>query len=173
MKITISLNMNIITKVENIFPVLDIPKPGKNNWKINSRHQLKITSSMQTGKSNNSYEVLSLCSENNNNVGTNDIKKAYRCLALRYHPDVCHDHSNKEESMRPFIIELQKAYETLSEPILREKYDYQLSSRDSSFGRNESTENRTTKIVHKDVWERQFNGLQRRSLHRVEKKRSM
>ncbi|KAK4356646.1 hypothetical protein RND71_025617 [Anisodus tanguticus] len=153
----ISLKMNNITKVENIFP-----KAGKN--------KLRITSSIQAGKSNNFYEVLSLCSENNN-VGINDIKRAYRCMALQYHPDVCHDHSNNKEESTKRFIELQKAYETLSDPILRENYDYELSLRDSkgTFGRK-STKN--GKIVHKDVWERQLNGLRRRSLHRMEKKRS-
>ncbi|MCD9561108.1 hypothetical protein HAX54_020069 [Datura stramonium] len=160
MEITISLNMN---KITNVFPLFNIPKPRKNKW--------KITSSMQTGKSNNFYELLSLCSENNNSVGINDIKRAYRCKALQYHPDVCHDHSNKQESTRRFI-ELQKAYETLSDPILRQNYDYQLSLRDpkATFGRNSAENN--TKIVHKDVWERQLNGLRRRSLHRMDKKRS-
>ncbi|XP_059310937.1 chaperone protein dnaJ 20, chloroplastic-like [Lycium barbarum] len=156
----ISLKMNNITKVDNIFPMFNIPKAGKN--------KLRITSSIQAGKSNNLYEVLSLCYEKN--VGINDIKRAYRCMALQYHPDVCHDHSNKQESTRRFI-ELQKAYETLSDPILRENYDYQLSLRDSkgTFGRK-SAEN--SRIVHKDVWERQLNGLRRRSLHRMENKRS-
>lgn len=148
---TISLNMN---------KFFNIQKPSKNKWKI---HQMKITSCMESGKSNNNlYEVLSLRSENINNVGINDIKRAYRCMALQYHPDVCHDHSNKEESTRRFI-ELQKAYETLSDPILRENYDYQLSLRDSY-------EN-SSRIVHKDVWERQLNGLRKRSSHRMDKKR--
>ncbi|OIT25510.1 chaperone protein dnaj 20, chloroplastic [Nicotiana attenuata] len=121
-----------------------------------------------TEKSNNFYEVLCLCSENN--VGINDIKKAYRCMALQYHPDVC-NHSNKEESTRRFI-ELQKAYETLSDPILRENYDYELSLRDYSkgtFGRKASENSR---VVLKDVWERQLNGLKRKSFSRMEKKRS-
>lgn len=80
MEIAISLNMN---------KLCNIPKPVKNKRKINSSHQMKITSSMQTRKSNNFYEVLSLRSEDINNVGINDIKRAYRCMALQYHPDVC------------------------------------------------------------------------------------
>lgn len=163
----ISLKMNNTYKVENIFPILfNIPKAGKNKWKVS--HQLKIKASMQTTENtNNFYEVLSLCSEN---VGINEIKKAYRCMALQYHPDVC-NHSNKKESMRRFI-ELQKAYETLSDPILRENYDYQLRLRDYSkgtFGRKSSENGR---VVLKDVWERQLNGLRRKSFSRMEKKRS-
>lgn len=42
------------------------------------------------------------------NASVDQIKKSYRKMALRYHPDVC-DPSNKEESTRMFI-ELQKAY---------------------------------------------------------------
>ncbi|MCO5614271.1 hypothetical protein L7F22_068549 [Adiantum nelumboides] len=51
-----------------------------------------------------------------------DIKQAYRQLARKYHPDVCPSHQ-AEESTRRFI-EIQQAYETLSDPRLRAIYDH-------------------------------------------------
>lgn len=72
------------------------------------------------------------------------LKKAYRKLALRYHPDVC-DPSLREESTRMFI-ELQKTYVNLldqdsQETVTRDKCESQLlelrrrsCNRDGSWG---------------------------------------
>ncbi|XP_016574316.2 chaperone protein dnaJ A6, chloroplastic-like [Capsicum annuum] len=118
-----ALPMDISLKMNNykvdILPIFIHKKGGKNN--------LKIMATMQREKLGNKfYEVLSLHSTN---VGFEEIKKAYRCKALQYHPDICDD-SNKEEPIRRFI-ELRKAYETLSDPISRQIYDYELSLMDS------------------------------------------
>ncbi|KAK8587640.1 hypothetical protein V6N13_086622 [Hibiscus sabdariffa] len=75
----------------------------------------------ESGKTN-FYKVLSLDSED---VGLAEIKKAYRRMVLQYHPDICPP-SAKEESTQRFL-ELQTAYETLSDPISRQMYDYELS----------------------------------------------
>ncbi|RCV18929.1 hypothetical protein SETIT_3G342700v2 [Setaria italica] len=53
------------------------------------------------------YKVLSL--EHKADVGVEDIKRTYRRLALRCHPDVC-SLSRHAESMELFL-ELQRAYE--------------------------------------------------------------
>ncbi|XP_016432685.2 chaperone protein dnaJ 20, chloroplastic-like [Nicotiana tabacum] len=163
-----SLKMNNY-KVE-IFPIFIHEKYRKNKL-IKGGHQMKIKANMQTKKSNsNFYEVLSLRSSN---VGFEEIKKAYRCMALQYHPDNCHN-SNKEESTRRFI-ELRKAYETLSDPISRQIYDSELSLIDSFENEviwRQSKENRKT-VLTKEVWERQLDGLRRRSCNRMEKKKSM
>lgn len=114
-------------------------------------------------KEANFYEALSLGSEN---VGLEDIKKAYRSMALQYHPDVFHDPSAKEEATRRFI-ELQKAYETLSDPRLREIYDYELSLADHydvGFG----LEARRS-LFPKEVWENQLRGLNKRSQIRMKR----
>ncbi|RWR93029.1 chaperone protein dnaJ 20, chloroplastic-like protein [Cinnamomum micranthum f. kanehirae] len=73
------------------------------------------------GDKKNLYKVLSLDSEN---VCVDEIKKAYRSMALQCHPDVCPP-SRREESTRMFV-ELQRAYETLSDPVLRRRYDHEL-----------------------------------------------
>ena len=115
-------------------------------------------------KNTNFYQVLSLGSED---VGFDEIKKAYRSMALQYHPDVCPP-SAKEESTRRFV-ELQKAYETLSDPISREMYDYQLRLV-KSMGSGVCMEERKSKFP-REVWESQLYGLKKRSQVRMEKKK--
>ncbi|KAK7246771.1 hypothetical protein RIF29_41641 [Crotalaria pallida] len=71
---------------------------------------------------NNFYNLLSLSPKN---ATMDDIKRAYRLMALKYHPDLCHDVSKKEESTRKFV-QLNAAYKTLSNPRLRAEYDSEL-----------------------------------------------
>src|SRR3989442_2524341 len=46
------------------------------------------------------------------------IKRAYRRLVKRYHPDV-----NKQRGAKEMFLEVTGAYETLSNPLLRREYD--------------------------------------------------
>ena len=55
-----------------------------------------------------------------------EIKKAYKDLARKYHPDVSPSADRTEEYTRKFI-ELQEAYETLSDPNRRSLYDRDLA----------------------------------------------
>ncbi len=48
-----------------------------------------------------------------------EIKKAYRKLARKYHPDLNPDDANAEAKMR----ELNKAYDVLGNPNVRKSYD--------------------------------------------------
>ncbi|KAH9942632.1 DnaJ-domain-containing protein [Amylocystis lapponica] len=50
---------------------------------------------------------------------TDDIKKAYRRLAIKHHPDKNRDDPNAEERFKDIAI----AYQTLSDPDLRRKYN--------------------------------------------------
>ena len=85
----------------------------------------RATKQLLQGVDDNLYKVLSLSP---NSATMDDIKKAYRSMALRYHPDVCHDGSKKEETTRMFV-QLNAAYRTLSNPWLRADYDYELGLR--------------------------------------------
>ena len=61
------------------------------------------------------YKVLGL----EKNAGQDDIKKAYRKLARKYHPDL---NPNDKEANHKFQ-EINEAHEALSDPEKRKKYD--------------------------------------------------
>ncbi len=52
-----------------------------------------------------------------------EIKKAYKSLVKKYHPDVFEGNKDLAESK---IKEINDAYDTLSDPVLREEYDRSL-----------------------------------------------
>lgn len=54
----------------------------------------------------------------NKDASISDIKKAYFKLAKQYHPD-----TNKEKGAQEKFLEIQQAYEILSDPKKRNKYD--------------------------------------------------
>ncbi|KAK1549196.1 hypothetical protein Q3G72_009916 [Acer saccharum] len=118
------------------------------------------------GQKSNFYEVLSL--GNSDSVGFEDIKKAYRRMALQYHPDVCPSYM-KDESTKRFV-ELQKVYETLSNPVSRRIYDYELGLIDNYSLGFVSMEERTANFPT-EVWERQLYGLKQRSAIRMKRKK--
>jgi molecular chaperone DnaJ len=60
------------------------------------------------------YEVLGVAKD----ATEADIKKAYRTLAKKYHPDM-----NKEAGSEAKFKEVQEAYETLTDPQKRANYD--------------------------------------------------
>ncbi|KAF8411505.1 hypothetical protein HHK36_004057 [Tetracentron sinense] len=164
MEISLYLNPKIeIRMVPDLYRTRSLQK----HCRLNTISCRASNVSMKKGR-NTFYEVLSLDSEY---VGFDEIKKAYRRMALQYHPDVCPP-STKEESTRRFV-ELQKAYETLSDPISREKYDYELGLVDFiEFGIGGLQREESRSRFPKEVWENQLRGLQRRCRDRMERKKN-
>ena len=60
------------------------------------------------------YETLGVA----RNADQDDVKKAFRRLARKYHPDV-----NKDAGAEETFKEINRAYEVLSEPETRSRYD--------------------------------------------------
>ncbi|AWD32613.1 Chaperone protein DnaJ [Candidatus Kinetoplastibacterium sorsogonicusi] len=61
------------------------------------------------------YEILGI----SNNASNDDIKKAYRKLAMKYHPDRNPNNKEAEDKFK----EIQSAYEILGDPEKRASYD--------------------------------------------------
>ena len=67
-----------------------------------------------TTKKRDYYEVLGVP----RGASEEEIKKAFRKLALKYHPD-----RNKEKGAEDKFKEINEAYQVLSDSSLRSKYD--------------------------------------------------
>ncbi|OEL38272.1 hypothetical protein BAE44_0000709 [Dichanthelium oligosanthes] len=115
--------------------------------------------SVSWGKKSDYYKVLSL--EHSAAVGTVEIKRAFRRLALRYHPDVCPP-SRRAESTELFL-ELRRAYETLTDPARRIRYEAELRTTEKATAADDE--------FARDVWEAQLCVLRARSEQRRQRAR--
>lgn len=75
------------------------------------------------------YELLGI--EESGSSSFSDIKKAYKLMARKYHPDVSPP-ERVDEYTRRFIM-VHEAYETLSDPQTRAVYDRNLAVGGSDF----------------------------------------
>lgn len=71
----------------------------------------------------NLYGILEL-QDKTYEAGEQDISKAYKKLALRYHPDKLGDKITESDKL--MWLKVQEAYETLMDPVKRKKYDSSL-----------------------------------------------
>jgi molecular chaperone DnaJ len=68
----------------------------------------------------NLYAILGVAP----NASADEIKKVYRSLAMRYHPD-----RNDAPGARARFQAISKAYEVLSDPARREEYNQSINHR--------------------------------------------
>lgn len=90
----------------------------------------------------NYYKVLDI----NQKASIEDIKKAYRKKALKYHPDV-----NKHPTAHDLFIEIHEAFEILSDPIKRTIYDDLLLPKEMVVDLNNPSSTKEKAQSHQDA----------------------
>ncbi|KAG6489075.1 chaperone protein dnaJ 20, chloroplastic-like [Zingiber officinale] len=105
------------------------------------------------------YDLLSV----SHTAGPQEIRAAYRRLALRWHPDACRS-AGEERRYAERFMEAREAFEVLSDPSRRRDYDLALSgdrwAAAFSEGRARRREGGATAFGN---WDAQLDGLRRRS----------
>lgn len=92
------------------------------------------------------YEILGV----DRNASGNDIRRAYRRLALQWHPD---KNLDKHEESAEMFRKISEAYDVLSDPEIRRNYDrFETTERDSNEDR-EYFEHRTPAEVFNEFFE--------------------
>jgi len=103
------------------------------------------------------YEILGV----SKNVSKEEIKSAYRKLALKYHPDRNRGNKEAEETFK----QLSRAYEILSDDAKRSAYDhYGVEGVAASTGFHQSAGGFAD--IFSDIFEDFFGGTQRERAHR-------
>ena len=73
---------------------------------------------MNGSDSENYYSILGV----SNNANANEIKKAYRALSFKYHPDKNQGDKEKEDIYK----KINQAYDTLKDTSRRQQYDFEI-----------------------------------------------
>ncbi len=68
-------------------------------------------------------------------ASASEIKRAYRNLARKFHPDKAKNDDQREDNERKFV-EIAEAHEILSDESLRQEYDYYLKFSTEGHGRD-------------------------------------
>ncbi|CAA2965052.1 Hypothetical predicted protein [Olea europaea subsp. europaea] len=100
---------------------IQLKNPSGMTPRNHSRASFKAFYAPTQATDSNLYDVLGI--EESGTIS--DIKKAYKQMARKYHPDVSPS-DRVDENTRRFIL-VKEAYETLSDPNTRALYDHDLA----------------------------------------------
>ena len=99
----------------------------------------------------NYYDILGV----SKNITTEELKKVYRKLAKKYHPDANVGNVKAEEMFK----KISKAYEILSDETSRAKYDRELDGKFTNINNNKkASNNKNTGNINEDIFNK-FNGF--------------
>ena len=96
------------------------------------------------------YEILGI-DKNANDI---EIKKAYRALSLKYHPD-----RNSSEEAKTLIQQVNAAYEVLSDKDAKQNYDNELNGVNQAPHTNIHTNMRSNFMDMNSMFNMMFNGM--------------
>lgn len=119
---------------------------------------------LEISESKSFYELLGI----QKTVSLSEIKKAYKQLARKYHPDV--SPPGRVEENTQIFVRVQEAYETLSDPMSRDMYDKNMT-KDLHFtfsprNKCQNDESMMDTDEWKNCWQSQLFELKRRNTYK-------
>lgn len=104
------------------------PQQRNDEYEKKRKHKTKAEIEREALELGDLYGLLGL-GEKTHEATENEINRAYKRMALKYHPDKKGDNFTDED--KAHWLKLQSAYETLSDPLKKKKYDSSLPFDDS------------------------------------------
>jgi len=104
---------------EDAIRTLNVAKEAQgNNQKVNEMLQ-KAHTLLKRSKTKDYYKILGLARD----ADARDIKKAWRKMGVRYHPDKAGREGISQEEAQTKMAAINEAYEVLSDPELKQRFD--------------------------------------------------
>lgn len=103
------------------------PQGKQDDYEKKRRKRTKEDIEREALEKGDLYAILEL-EDKTFEAGDNDIRRGYQKLALKFHPDKLGDKITEQD--KEMWLKIQDAYETLSDPVKRKRYDSTLPFND-------------------------------------------